>query len=37
MYFPKFPDWPRIDTPAIVSPGKESGFVKAAEAEALAR
>lgn len=38
MYFPKFPDWPRIDTPAIVFPlEKNLDSVKAAEAEALAQ
>ncbi len=38
MYFPKFPDWPRIDEPAIVFPlEKNLDAVKAAEAKALAQ
>lgn len=38
MYFPKFEDWPRIDTPQIIFPLEENlDAVKSAEAAALAR
>jgi len=38
MYFPKFADWPRIDTPRIVFPlDRNLERVKASEAESLAQ